>query len=361
MKKFIVIILIVVAFITGCNNGKNEGAEKWFKGNTHAHSTVSDGDSSPDTVAKWYHDHGYNFLVLTDHNKFVDPNTITIPENKRKNFILIGGEEVSGNQTIHTTAMNITKAIPWDFGNTEKKQIIQAHADAIITEGGSAILNHPNFHYAVTANDILDVKNLYMFELFNGHPAVHNHGDESHSSTEELWDELLTTGMKIYAVSSDDSHHFKELFNIDRSNPGRGWIMVKSKNLESNSITNAMLNGDFYATSGIYLKTYSRYSNRYQIEIDDKKTRQSLSDQYMNGNQVENCHSSFCNDESNYKIEFITNGGKVIKTVVGEKGSYDLKDLHTSYTYIRAKITFSQVHSEGGYEEYYAWGQPIFK
>ena len=41
---------------------------RWFKGNLHTHTLNSDGDSLPDEVVRWYRAHGYQFLVLTDHN-----------------------------------------------------------------------------------------------------------------------------------------------------------------------------------------------------------------------------------------------------------------------------------------------------
>src|ERR1041385_6337438 len=41
---------------------------RWYKGNTHTHTLNSDGDSTPDEVVRWYRSHGYQFLVLTDHN-----------------------------------------------------------------------------------------------------------------------------------------------------------------------------------------------------------------------------------------------------------------------------------------------------
>ena len=40
----------------------------WLKGNTHTHTIESDGDSTPDESCAWYREHGYQFLVLTDHN-----------------------------------------------------------------------------------------------------------------------------------------------------------------------------------------------------------------------------------------------------------------------------------------------------
>ncbi|HZS07725.1 MAG TPA: hypothetical protein VFD58_23010 [Blastocatellia bacterium] len=48
------------------SGGKVE--RRWYKGNTHTHTLNSDGDSTPDEVVRWYREHGYHFLVLTDHN-----------------------------------------------------------------------------------------------------------------------------------------------------------------------------------------------------------------------------------------------------------------------------------------------------
>ena len=54
---------------------------KWFRGNTHTHSLNSDGDSPPDSLARWYRDHGYSFLFITDHE------TLTDPEPDRKSVV----------------------------------------------------------------------------------------------------------------------------------------------------------------------------------------------------------------------------------------------------------------------------------
>ena len=63
--------------------------QNWYMGNTHAHTKIcGHADSSPDVVTKWYHDHGYNFLILSEHNHFIDPDTVQLPLNKRDDFIL---------------------------------------------------------------------------------------------------------------------------------------------------------------------------------------------------------------------------------------------------------------------------------
>src|SRR6185503_11179769 len=66
----------------------------WYRGNTHTHSLNSDGDSPPDSLARWYRDHGYSFLFITDHETLTDP----VPLNARfgtPTFLLIRGEEIT--------------------------------------------------------------------------------------------------------------------------------------------------------------------------------------------------------------------------------------------------------------------------
>ena len=63
---------------------------RWYKGNTHAHTTLcGHADSPPSTVAQWYHDHGYNFAILSEHNKFIDPKTVKLKGEIREDFLLL--------------------------------------------------------------------------------------------------------------------------------------------------------------------------------------------------------------------------------------------------------------------------------
>ncbi|MDH5598015.1 MAG: histidinol-phosphatase, partial [Cyclobacteriaceae bacterium] len=54
----------------------------------------------------------------------------------------------------------------------------------------------------------------------------------------------------LYGLAVDDSHNY-HLFGDEFSNAGRGWIMVNSDKLTSESLINAMENGKFYATTGV--------------------------------------------------------------------------------------------------------------
>ena len=59
-------VLMTVLWVA--SDAAKQPAPRWYKGNTHTHTLNSDGDSTPDDVVRWYRQHGYHFLVLTDHN-----------------------------------------------------------------------------------------------------------------------------------------------------------------------------------------------------------------------------------------------------------------------------------------------------
>ena len=46
------------------------GSERMLKGGLHCHTTRSDGKGSPEEVIRYHHQHGYDFLALTDHRVY---------------------------------------------------------------------------------------------------------------------------------------------------------------------------------------------------------------------------------------------------------------------------------------------------
>jgi len=45
-------------------------------------------------------------------------------------------------------------------------------------------INHPNFGWGITAEELAQVRGERFFEVYNGHPGVRNYGDEAHASVE---------------------------------------------------------------------------------------------------------------------------------------------------------------------------------
>jgi len=296
----------------------------WLKGNTHTHTTESDGDSPPEIVARWYRDHGYDFLVLSDHNVLLDPRTLGHLVDST--FLLIPGEEVTssfGTAPVHVNGLNLQEFVE-PRGGTTLVGTIQANVDAVREKDGVPHINHPNFGWAFGAEELSEVENDRLLEIFNGHPDVHNLGGGGFAGMEEIWDILLTRGRRIFGIAVDDAHHFQGEFSRDRANPGRGWVSVKAPAREAGAIVNALEEGHFYASTGVVLEDVRVQDDRLEIRIQAR-------------------------GRFRFTTTFIGSGGRVLKTAYGTEAIYV---LDAPESYVRARVQDS-----GGAM---AWVQPVW-
>ncbi len=285
---------------------------QWWKGNLHTHSLWSDGDEFPEMIAQWYHDQGYHFLGLSDHNvlsqgmrwmklkqivaraddgildryrqKFgnawVETQGDPMSEDfavrlkpwdefrclveQANRFIMIPAEEISDKaegKPVHMNATNLLEAIQ-PLGGATVREAMQNNLRQVLEQekkAGREILphlNHPNFGYAITAEDLASVVAERFFEVYNGHPGVNQLGDQDHISIERMWDVANTIRLvslnaePLMGVATDDSH---EYHGKPGSRPGRGWVMVRARYLTPEQLIRAMKASDFYASSGVSL------------------------------------------------------------------------------------------------------------
>ena len=249
------------------------GEKQWYKGNIHTHTTESDGDEDPHKVASWYRRHGYDFLVLSDHNHL----TLLDYGSGRRRFrkpLMVPGEEVSvrldrGETPIHINGVGISRVVePIDAGDVVST--LQANVNAIIEAGGIASINHPNFHWAFDHRAISLVEGASMLEVFNGHPGVNVYGAPGLPSYEEIWDGVLSAGRVIFGVATDDSHNYHD-FSPSRSNPGRGWVMVQAEELTQEAIVDGLASGNFYASTGVTLSRLECSADGIALEIEEDR------------------------------------------------------------------------------------------
>ena len=84
-------------------------AGRYFKGNLHTHTLNSDGDSTPDDVVRWYREHGYNFVTMTDHNYLTSVDGLNALHGADDKFLVMRGEEVTdrfGDKPIHINGLD---------------------------------------------------------------------------------------------------------------------------------------------------------------------------------------------------------------------------------------------------------------
>src|SRR5215471_18983570 len=205
----------------------------WFRGNTHTHTNLSDGQDSPEAVARWYQQHGYHFLFITDHNGVTAVAALNTALGNGGKFLVLPGEEVTsdfGRWHVHVNALNAQRKATPQTGR-DASEGLQRTIDVARASGGIAQINHPNFFWTLTADDIASSKGAALLEVFSGHHLVNTFGAGPEApGAEEIWDRVLSKGMQIYAVAADDTHTLNRA-DPEGDLPGRGWIMVRAPRL----------------------------------------------------------------------------------------------------------------------------------
>jgi hypothetical protein len=144
-------------------------------------------------------------------------------------------------------------------------------------------------------------------------------GGSGHPSTDELWDSILTEGQLLYGIAADDAHDF----GPDSRDPGSAWIMVRSVELTTPAVLNAIRNGDFYSTTGVIIEELQQEDRGLCLRI---------------GNY----------EAYGFRTEFIGSGGRVLHTDESENPCFEASG---SEDYIRARV----FRSDG----VLAWTQPL--
>ncbi len=421
--------MIVCASITACvciHAHADEAipanpALRWWKGNLHTHTLWSDGDDFPEMVAEWYRTRGYHFLALTDHNilaqgmQWKKESTIVsrggdtvIPKylarfgtswaesrgsgadkewrlkpldefralaEERGRFLLIPAEEISDQAEgvpVHINAANLSETLTPVGGKTVVETInnnLRAVHERAERAGREMLahLNHPNFHYAITAEDIAHAVLERHFEVYNGHPSVNHQGDADHPSTERLWDIANTIRLvdlktaPLFGIATDDSHSYHGA--PQASSPGRGWTMVRATHLTPEHILRAIKAGDCYASSGVTLRDvrYDASTRLLEIEVepDGNATFRTnfigtLRDVSTAGKPVE----TSLDRPGRYSHQYSQRIGQVLATSEGLKVSYRLTGEEL---YVRAVITSSATPTNPSFagQKQQAWTQPV--
>lgn len=292
---------------------RNAEAPRWWRGNLHTHTLWSDGDQFPDMVATWYRDQGYHFLALSDHNllsqgerwmpeseinrraavdavapylarfgpswvetraggggreirlKTLDETRTLVDQPGR--FLMISSEELTGSsgdgRSLHMNATNLVEPVAFQSAATVRESMVRnlaAVEEAARRTGRETMVhvNHPNYRWGVTAEDLAAVVGERFFEVWNGVDGDNDPGDGVRAGTEEIWDIATTLRLlryqapPLYGLATDDSHDYHG--NRPRAQPGRAWVMVRASHLSPQWLIRALRAGDFYSSTGVELE-----------------------------------------------------------------------------------------------------------
>jgi hypothetical protein len=319
------------------------GVPGFLKGQLHLHTNNS-GDSAtpPADVVRWYAAHGYDFIVITDHNH------VTV-ERSTPSLLVIPGVELTQNVAhcvpppppglrclLHVNALFV--APPTDgripeppATGSSRFEIYHRALDTTRRLGGIAQLNHPNFHYAADAPliTLLARDGLTLLEIANQSWDSNDvPAEKAQPTSEAIWDAVLTAGGDVFGTATDDAHHYYDARTVGARGqdvfPGDlGFVMVRAEKQPA-AIRAAVARGDFYASTGVLLGRVEVAHDRLEIDVDPRSP-------------------------GAHRFTFIGAGGRVLARAQGRTAAFPLADARGGY--VRAVV------DDGAGR--HAWTQPI--
>ncbi len=211
---------------------------RWFRGNTHTHTVLSDGDTSMEELLTAYQARGYDFIAVSDHNIV----SVISPE-QRYPLLVLPSSEVTVQGRLHMCALGVRDAV----GLSGRPSSPQDAVEMIRRSGALPILCHPEWSHL--ADDfVLSLQGVGLVEIANG---VCNRL-EFNGFAVALWDRLLRQGHVIWGVAADDAHR-------GRYDVGKAWVVVNASELTAADILENVGAGNFCSSMG---------PNIHSVEVD---------------------------------------------------------------------------------------------
>ena len=205
---------------------------RWWKGNTHIHSTASDGGKTFRELAEMYRSAGYDFLFRTDHWVAADARSDPEPYP----LLWLDGVELDGADSTgaqyHVVALGSFQGIRRGMG------LLQG-MDSARAQGGLLILAHP-----LWMGNTLDDALRWPFDGVEVYNHV-CHWLNGKGDGVTYWNAMLNHRPGCLAFASDDAH-------IKPTHPGwnGGWVMVNAPECTPGAVLAALREGNFYSTCG---------------------------------------------------------------------------------------------------------------
>ena len=207
-------------------------AGQWYKGNTHLHTTLSDGRKTVAEVAGMYAAQGYQFLCRTDH--WVASDVAAEPGGSP--VLWLDGIELDGTDytrcLYHVVCLGRFQGLQRGMGLLPALELCRA-------QGGLLILAHP--HWTGNSTDDALRHGFHAVEVYN-HVC---HWLNGKSNGAYAWDAMAERAPGTLGFAADDAH-------LTPAHPGwnGGWVMVNAADCSRDALMAAIRAGDFYASCG---------------------------------------------------------------------------------------------------------------
>jgi len=242
----------------------SDGEGRFFRGNLHCYSNLSDGRWAPEDVIAAYRDAGYDFLCLSDHFEAEYGWGVTDTRPLRdEHFTTIVGAELSSAPWDDRDCYWVTAAgLPLDFEAPRAGD----HAEAITRAreaGAFVVMLHPGLNNlplaAAERSPVLNA--VHAVEIYNHNGAMAAIPDRADGAY--MLDGLLENGRKLLVNAGDDAH-----FGHPSDRYG-GWIEVHSERIDPELLLTSMKAGRYYSTQGPSIHALLVDGDRLLVETSE--------------------------------------------------------------------------------------------
>ncbi|MCU0496779.1 MAG: CehA/McbA family metallohydrolase [Anaerolineae bacterium] len=232
-------------------------AGRFWRGNLHTHTTVSDGKLDPEHVCQFYQAAGYDFIALTDHfHPYFQWRLADGRPYQTDDFLVLTGAELHAPGLEFSDLWHLLAVgLPFDFAPLGEHEDGPQLAKRALDTGAFVAIAHPEF-YHLSEGEARSLGDVHAIEIFNGTSIDHN--DKPYGWA--LFDVLTARGHRYSACATDDAH-----FDPERNDALLGWVMVKSEQLTSDAILTALKAGDYYSSTGAEI--YDLQVSREKITV----------------------------------------------------------------------------------------------
>lgn len=248
------------------------GNGMWLRGNLHTHTTNSpDGLLEPARMAKEYAVRGYDFLAVSDHDAFTPTSAY-----ERDAITGIPAVEISSNGS-HLLHLGTSEAVP---PSEDRQEVL----NSIDPENEYGVIAHPKWKHTYDHWPLSELERLGGYsgiEIYNG--LIEGHpGSET---AIDIWDQLLSSGRRVWGFANDDSHRPWEI--------AKGWNVVQAEECNATAILEALASGRFYASTGVSVGSIEVSDGTVSIDTENAEAIRLISDHGIIQQVADGSNASF--------------------------------------------------------------------
>lgn len=266
--------------------------------NFHAHTEcwngLTSGDCSRETVSRIYRERGYDVAAITNYQS-ISPPTPT------ESLWIPAYEHGYGLGLQHQTVLGAPSVTWFDYPFGQGRRQKQHVLDVLQRPDTVLIVNHPEKGQGYAPEDLAALGGFVALEVAT------RHSEDGRA----CWDAALSAGRPIWGVCSDDGHHpLKSANHVEL-----GWNVAQARERSAQGVLEALRHGRFYAV----------------WDFDREGANALLSC------EIEGGVLSVKLQEAASRIEFIGQGGRILRTVHGKRSARYSLALDDTYVRVEAR------------------------